>query len=317
MKVLIAYDGSNDSDAALDDLVRAGLPPAGEALVVSVADVWLPPPNGSRSPDDGPDQILDPAAEQWLQQQWDRGRAKVAEAESLAGHARKRVQKALPAWNVRSEATYGSPAWEIIAKADEMDADLIVVGSQGRSAIGRFVLGSISQKVLTEARCSVRIGRGKIEVDETPVRSLVGFDGSNGSIAALNAAASRCWPPGSEVRVISAAEEILPSAIGRFIPPVTSAAAAINAAERNWLGNQAKQALAAIGPTTVPFSFETISGHPKEVLIAEASRWNADCIFLGANKFGSRIERFLLGSTSAAVAARATASVEVVRSKSE
>ena len=45
MKLLIAYDGSECADAALDDLTHAGLPERGEALVVSVAEVWLPPPS--------------------------------------------------------------------------------------------------------------------------------------------------------------------------------------------------------------------------------------------------------------------------------
>ena len=42
MKILIAYDGSEGADAALDDLPRAGLPGRAEALVV-VTDVWLTP----------------------------------------------------------------------------------------------------------------------------------------------------------------------------------------------------------------------------------------------------------------------------------
>src|ERR1051326_1795330 len=44
MKVLIAYDGSPCAEAALDDLTHAGFPDSGEALIVSVAEVWLPPP---------------------------------------------------------------------------------------------------------------------------------------------------------------------------------------------------------------------------------------------------------------------------------
>ena len=44
MKLLIAYDGSIGAEAALDDLPNAGLPAAAEALVISVAEVWLPPP---------------------------------------------------------------------------------------------------------------------------------------------------------------------------------------------------------------------------------------------------------------------------------
>jgi len=63
----------------------------------------------------------------------------------------------------------------------------------------------------------------------------------------------------------------------------------------------------------LPGSQNIHAGNSKHVLEVEAERWNADCIFVGANAFGSRVERFLLGSTSAAVATRAHCSVEVVR----
>ena len=42
MNVLIAYDGSESADTAIDGLRRAGLPSEADALVVSVAEVWLP-----------------------------------------------------------------------------------------------------------------------------------------------------------------------------------------------------------------------------------------------------------------------------------
>ena len=42
MKLLIAYEGSICANAAIEDLLRAGLPREVEALVISVADVWLP-----------------------------------------------------------------------------------------------------------------------------------------------------------------------------------------------------------------------------------------------------------------------------------
>ena len=45
MGILIAYEGSESADAGIDGLHRAGLPTEDvEALVVSVAEVWLPPP---------------------------------------------------------------------------------------------------------------------------------------------------------------------------------------------------------------------------------------------------------------------------------
>lgn len=47
MRILIGYDGSDCAEAALDDLQRAGLPSKTEALVLSVAEVWLPPPSST------------------------------------------------------------------------------------------------------------------------------------------------------------------------------------------------------------------------------------------------------------------------------
>jgi len=44
MKILIGYDGSECADAALDDLTNAGLPAKAETYILSVAEVWLPPP---------------------------------------------------------------------------------------------------------------------------------------------------------------------------------------------------------------------------------------------------------------------------------
>lgn len=53
----------------------------------------------------------------------------------------------------------GTPADEIMAAAQEWQADLIVVGARGHSALERFLLGSVSQKLATYAPCSVLIAR--------------------------------------------------------------------------------------------------------------------------------------------------------------
>jgi nucleotide-binding universal stress UspA family protein len=51
----------------------------------------------------------------------------------------------------------GSPASEIVKTADEENANLIVMGTAGRKGLDRFFLGSVSEKVLRTASCSVMV----------------------------------------------------------------------------------------------------------------------------------------------------------------
>lgn len=311
MKILIGYDGSKSAEASLDDLQGAGLPADCEALVFSIAEVWLPPQSFDG---DGPG-VKTEYKEVHLRKHYEKNKRAVGEAETFARHAGDRLRAKFPGWKITTEATYGSPGWEILDKADVFEPDLIVVGSQGRSAVGRLFFGSISNKVLTEAKCSVRVARGKVEVDPVPVRVIIGFDGSPGAKAAVEAVASRRWRDQSEIRLVAASSQVAPVAIERFVPPIAHWVADEVKAESEWIERLAEGSLQVLRDAGIATTLHIIAGNPKQVLIEEAEKWHADSIFVGANSFGSSLERFLLGSTSAAVAARAHCSVEVVRVK--
>ena len=179
-KILIAYDGSACSDAALNDLRRAGLPWPFEAVVVTVADIILPPPDDELPADDMP-AIRIPEVERHAQAHAEKA---IKEARTFAERAAKRVKADFPGWDVRAEVRCDSPAWAVIKMADRDNPDLIVVGSHGHSLVGgRLILGSVSQRVLYEARCSVRVARCSDERREGPVRIVVGFNGSPDSEA--------------------------------------------------------------------------------------------------------------------------------------
>ena len=160
MRLLIAYDGSESADAALDDVTHAGLPAQGEALVMTIAEVWLPPPPPSAC------EIVEMAATAkgplGLERRYMAASAAVIDASKLAAKAAERFRANFPKWKVDHESAWGSPTFSLFSKAEEFKADLILVGSHGRSALGRFFLGSISQWLLNEAGCSVRIARGKL-----------------------------------------------------------------------------------------------------------------------------------------------------------
>lgn len=312
MKVLIGFDGSDCAEAALDDLERAGLPRDAEAMVVSVTEYWLPPPPPSSYEVCEEAKLVRVPAD--MKTVYERDSATVKEARNLALKASRRLKAKFPEWKVDTEAFYGSPAREIILKAEDWGADLIVVGSHGRSALGRLVLGSVSQKVLTEAHASVRVARGRVEVEPSPVRILIGVDGSPEAETAVREVASRAWPLGSEARVVVVDDPLTPTMIGHLIPPVKRAVEESNREELEWVEGVIEKASRELKAAELKVTSSVLEGNPKNILVEEGERWGADCVFLGSTGFG-RFKRFLLGSVSAAVAARASCSIEVIRAK--
>ena len=313
MRILIAYDGSDGADTAIDTLHRAGLPSEGvEALVVSVAEVWLPP----ASRDDVPDDTFPLQSPPGLKQAREHAAAMMADGEEQAERGKKRVQHVFPGWSVYHELVNGSPAFEVLSRAEEWEPQLIVVGSHGHTALGRFILGSVSQKVLTESSTSVRIGRASTGVGDSAQRIIIGIDGSPGSDAAVRAVAGRNWMPGSELRVVVAADLMKAYPIIDLIPPVHQFVDEVNEDSRTHAEEIAAEALKQLRATVnerITISSVIDNGDPKQVLVRRAEEFGADCIFTGATGFSNRLERFVLGSVSAAVAARAHCSVEVVR----
>lgn len=307
-RILIGYDGSECADAALEDLQRAGLPPAAEAQILSVAEVWLPPPPPSAL------EIVEQAREVEvpadLKRVYARGSQAARDACGLAERASARLQENFPDWKVFADSSCGSPAWELVFRADQWQPDLIVVGSHGRTALGRFVLGSVSQRVLTEARCSVRVARGRLPKPETPMRIIVGVDGSDSSEAAVREVAQRVWPPDSEVRLLVVDDPLVVPFIGDLIPPLAEHA---REEERAWAKGILENCAALLHQAQIKVTSQLREGDPKHELVKAAEEWGADCIFVGSTGFSNRLERFVLGSVSAAVAARAHCSVEVIR----
>jgi nucleotide-binding universal stress UspA family protein len=301
MKILIAYDGSECAVTALEDLKRAGLRGEVEALVMSMADVFLPPPDNEVETVYVPDAV---------KRAHETALGKLAEAAAAATQASEQIKSMFPSWQVRSEALADSPAWALIRTADEWKPDLIIMGARGHSVFGgRLILGSISQRVLYEAKCSVRIARASSKDANDPVRILIGADQSSDSNAAVDAVCSRHWPNGSEAGVLAVVDTVM---------AINSESAEMKWIEvddeRNWeqvreIFEPAAEKLRRAGLHTEVL---VRRGNPADEMLDEANTWGADCIFVGAK--GTRgIDRLLLGSVSSAVSARAHCSVEVVR----
>lgn len=58
-----------------------------------------------------------------------------------------------------AEVQDGVPATAILSRATALGAWLVVVGTHGRGGVARFVLGSVAEKIVRDAPCSVLVVR--------------------------------------------------------------------------------------------------------------------------------------------------------------
>jgi nucleotide-binding universal stress UspA family protein len=111
----------------------------------------------------------------------------------------------------------GAPAAVIVEQARTLPADLIVLGTHGRSGFERFMLGSVTERVLRTAPCPVlTVPRGAadaVAVGPVVFRTIVcGVDFSPASTKALAYATSLAAESGARLTAVHVAEELSPEA---------------------------------------------------------------------------------------------------------
>jgi nucleotide-binding universal stress UspA family protein len=304
MKILIAYDDSDASRAALADLVRAGLPDDVDAMVLTVETV-----DDDRLIETDADEfymsLVMPVAGEMVRE-LDRALFVAAEGESA-------LQRLFPPWHVRAAARdASSPADGILDEIRVSVPDLTVVGSHHRSVLGRIIHGSVAQRVLSGAPCSLRIGHTESRADDSAIRIVAGVDGSEISMAAIREIARRSWPAGSEALLVSVTNG-MPEGIapGAFYDAGWSATAWSR--ERGPTMEAANaEAAAILQRAGLTVHTETAVGNAASLILQMSEEWGADVIFLGARGH-ELLDRILVGSVSSKVVARSKRTVEVVR----
>ncbi len=305
MKILIAYDGSDCAKFALRDLTRAGLPPHVDALIVSAAEVLLPVVGNYR-------ETGVPVMEYAYERVGELTQYALESAAAEAYEAELFIRAKFPKWAVSTRVKLLSPSTAILAAADEWKPDLIILGSHGRGVLGRFFMGSVSLKVLTEAHCPVRIVRGEEQNDESPIHIVVGYDGSRDAEFAIENLMLRVWPSSTFVHLVASLDLTLLGSVGYVAFATDQVLIDKKSQEENRLEDKLKMLASHLRPHFANVTTAIEIGSPKDVLLEEAEKWKANTILVGA-KGMSRMERVLLGSVSHAVAARAKCSVEVHR----
>ena len=140
-RILVGTDGSETATEAVRHAAElAGVFDA--ELVVLTA--FTPDPTATaRAQEEAPDDI-----------KWRITDSAAADEKATAAAA---TAKAAGAHNVRCQSMSGDPASALVDVAEELSADVIVVGSKGMASPARFILGSVPNTVSHHAPCDVLI----------------------------------------------------------------------------------------------------------------------------------------------------------------
>ena len=288
MRILIAVDGSSSSDAVIQEATARPWPKDTEMNLVTAVDPYF----FTRAP-----LLLEE-----MKQRTNDTLEESAQPLRAAGLA------------VSTTVLVSNPRHGLPKTASEWKADLILLGSHGRGAFSRLLMGSTAQAVMRHAVCSVEIVRmkDKVRAERPGMRVLIPTDGSECAQMALSAVAEQPWPTSSEFLIIACPE--FPVIVGEYpyyAPEQLTELAKgseIHAAESATEGADllSKAGLRVSRQVTEPR--ET----PARAILAAAESWEADLIVMGSH--GRRgFDRLVLGSVSESVALHARCSVQVVR----
>lgn len=295
MRVLVATDGSECAGVAIDLVAGLGWP---EDTVVHAVEVV---PSGV-AVFGGPWPPMAPvdtsAIDVDLREQ--AGRNLQAAAERLAG----------PGRTVETSAVAGRASDAIISLAEQVEADIIVVGSRGHGTIETMLLGSVSSEVVDHAQVPVLVARGR-----TIERVVFAWDGSERAEAALPALTEWGLFEQAHVDVLSVADADPPWWVKAGLVSDETAAEAYHAAaepsrqqHEEMAGHMAKQ-LRAAGLKADAVSRE---GDPAESIVAFAAEQAADLIVLGTHGRTGLLQ-LLMGGVARNVLLHAHCSVLLAR----
>ena len=265
-KILVGYDSSDQAEDAVS-LGRALAAAEGARLVI--AGVFRFDPLWSR---------LEPGFEK-------------AEIE----YARQIERVAAEADAEPEAVPSSSPARGLHDLAEEIGADLILVGSARHGHLGAIAAGSVGQSLLHGSPCAVGIAPGGYRDEDTPAITtvMVAFDGSPESALALDAAVDLARTTGAGLKLMAVADAP-PMGLGKG-PGAGQGRHELQQAIEKLMRDRLREATERLPPEV---ETETVlaSGDPAEEL-TEASGDPGTLLLLGSRGYGP-LRRVLLGSVS-------------------
>jgi len=134
-KILVATDGSDRNRAAVEEALRIGRACQAQVYAVYVADTSA---------------LESASADVMIRDTWELVQR---EGEKALGRVREHAEGVA----IETALLEGKPATEIVKYAKEKGIDLIVIGTQGKRGIERFLLGSVAESIIRSAPCRVLV----------------------------------------------------------------------------------------------------------------------------------------------------------------
>jgi nucleotide-binding universal stress UspA family protein len=190
--------------------------------------------------------------------------------------------------------------------ADAIEADLIVMGTHGRTGLRRLLAGSVAATVLARAHCSVlalRAGQGEPKADALQV-ILHPTDFSKASEAALKVARALARDHGARLIVL----HVVP------LDPYVDGRLAAEIDTRDYQHSLDVMRIRLDGPDLKhPVETRLVRGFEAEEILREAQDFACDLIVMGTHG-RTGLGRWLMGNTAQSVLPKADCPVLVVKS---
>jgi nucleotide-binding universal stress UspA family protein len=204
---------------------------------------------------------------------------------------------------------------EILRQAEDLGADLLVIGSHGRSGFGRLLLGSVTEKLMRSARCPTLVvsRRAADAAPEAPVRFhriLCPVDFSDGSRAALAHATSMAEEADAQLTVLHVIE-VPPELREHAMAGSLDVDGMRAAAEADRL-TRLRELIPSEARTFCTVETAVREGAAYREILRVAAERQADLIVMGVHGRGA-LDLLVFGSNTARVTRAATCPVLVVR----
>ena len=230
----------------------------------------------------------------------------------------KPARKYLKAQNIEATEAFliGQPAEQIAEEAKRLNADLIIMGSRGLTALKGLILGSVTEGVLARTNNPLLVIRGSEAPKKDDLKVGIAVDGSKYGAAAVKYAIRNhdLFGDGAKFYILNVASDytgaVMPDMAGMALPALS---------ETEVLELQKKEFSEAVDPIRpllqkagIPADEVCLVGNPGDEIAAYARKKHLDLIVMGSHGYG-RFKSAVMGSVATRIASQGKVPLLIIR----